>query len=87
MNLLCAIPKGISPNDDGLNDYFDLSGFDVKELKIFNRYGLEVYSQSAYKKEWYGQDFKGNVLPAATYYYVILQTTGESKTGWVYLQR
>lgn len=87
LNLLCAIPKGISPNDDGLNDYFDLSGFDVKELKIFNRYGLEVYSQSAYKKEWYGQDFKGNVLPAATYYYVILQTTGESKTGWVYLQR
>ncbi|WP_306353142.1 gliding motility-associated C-terminal domain-containing protein [Flavobacterium sp. '19STA2R22 D10 B1'] len=81
----CKIPKGVSPNNDGLNDTFDLSGFDVLELKIFNRYGTEVYKQSNYINEWKGQAYNGNILPDATYYYVIKLATGEAKTGWVYL--
>lgn len=84
-SLLCEIPKGISPNGDGKNDYFDLSGLDIIRLKIFNRYGTEVYSQEKYKKEWYGQSFNGKLLPTATYYYVVKLASGESKTGWVYL--
>ncbi|MEI2419951.1 gliding motility-associated C-terminal domain-containing protein, partial [Arthrospira platensis SPKY2] len=40
--LSCSIPKGISPNGDGLNDSLDLSNFDVKRLSIFNRYGRKV---------------------------------------------
>jgi hypothetical protein len=31
----CEIQKGISVNNDGLNDTFDLSGYDVKKLTIF----------------------------------------------------
>lgn len=85
--IACEFPKGISPNGDGDNEYFDLSGFEVEELKIFNRYGREIYVQQNYIKEWYGQDFKGNLLPAATYYYVAKLKSGASKTGWVYLQR
>lgn len=85
-SLMCTIPKGISPNGDGLNDYFDLSGLDIEYLKIFNRYGTEVYSEEKYKKEWHGQTSKGShLLPTATYYYVIKLTDGKSKTGWVYL--
>ena len=84
----CEIQKGISPNEDGLNDYFDLSGFDVKTIKIFNRYGLEVYSkENGYKKEWNGQAYNGNYLPDAKYFYVIKFNSGLSKTGWVYLIR
>ena len=86
-SLACSIPKGISPNGDNSNDYFDLSAFEVENLKIFNRYGREVFSEFDYKKEWYGQDFKGSLLPAGTYYYVVVLKSGESKTGWVYLQR
>lgn len=85
--IACEFPKGISPNGDGTNDNFDLTGFEVEELKIFNRYGREIYVQQNYIKEWYGQDFKGNLLPAATYYYEAKLKSGVTKTGWVYLQR
>ncbi|WP_300564871.1 gliding motility-associated C-terminal domain-containing protein, partial [Flavobacterium sp.] len=84
-SLICEIPKGLSPNDDGDNDSFDLSGFDIKELKIFNRYGTEVYAHKNYKNEWHGQCYNGNILPSGTYYYVLKLTNGETKTGWVYL--
>ena len=85
---LCSIPNGVSPNGDGLNDSFDLSGFDgVKKVKIFNRYGMVVFEQDNYVSEWKGQDKKGNELPSATYYYVVHLDDGTAKTGWVYLLR
>lgn len=83
----CEIPRGISPNGDGLNEFFDLSGFDVKTIKIYNRYGLEVYSKAEYLNEWYGQANNGNLLPDATYFYALTLNSGEAKTGWVYLTR
>ncbi|WP_417366726.1 choice-of-anchor L domain-containing protein [Flavobacterium beibuense] len=86
-NVACMIPKGISPNNDGMNDNFDLTGFGVVKIGIFNRYGKEVYSQSTYTDEWYGQDKKGNELPTGTYYYSIELGNGDSKTGWVYINR
>ena len=86
-NVFCSIPKGLSPNSDGLNDTWDLSNLDVREVKIFNRYGLEVYQQNNYTNQWDGRDMKGNELPTATYYYVITFESGKQKTGWVYLQR
>ena len=85
-NTSCIIPRGISPNGDGLNDSFDLSNLDVREIKIFNRYGLKVYEAKNYKAEWHGQSDKGT-LPTATYYYVITLSAGKQVTGWVYLQR
>ena len=43
-NTQCSIPNGISPNGDGLNDTFDLSGFTgIRNVKIFNRYGVLVF--------------------------------------------
>ncbi|RZJ76113.1 MAG: gliding motility-associated C-terminal domain-containing protein [Flavobacterium sp.] len=81
----CMIPKGISPNGDGRNDSFDLSNLDVKEIQIFNRYGLQVYEKKNYRDEWHGQSSKGD-LPTATYYYVIT-FANKKVTGWVYLQR
>lgn len=83
----CAIPKGISPNGDGMNDSFDLSDFDVLNLKIFNRYGMTMYERNNYIDEWKGQTDNGSTLPSATYYYVVYFTDGSHKTGWVYLTR
>jgi len=85
INTYCKIPKGISPNGDGDNDVFDLTNFDVEEIKIFNRYGLQVYEKKGYIKDWHGQSDKGS-LPAGTYYYVLRMAGGREKTGWVYLQ-
>lgn len=83
----CKIPKGISPNNDELNDFFDLSNLNVSELEIYNRYGTEVYSKSNYKKEWNGKTNSGKELPDGTYFYVINFETGKSKTGWVYINK
>ena len=86
-NTTCLIPRGISPNGDGMNDEFDLSTLDVKKLEIFNRYGQEVYSRSNYTNEWIGQGGNGDELPTGTYFYMIERSNGETKTGWVYINR
>lgn len=84
----CEIPRGISPNGDTMNDSFDLSGFGVTKLNIFNRYGREVYQFTGdYTSEWHGQDNKNNELPTGTYFYSLHKSDGTSKTGWVYINR
>ena len=88
----CFIQRGISPNNDGLNDYFDLTGYDVQELSIFNRYGRKVYSQEQYTNGWYGQADNDNDLPDGTYYYSIIFSNpipeyGSNRTGWIYINR
>jgi gliding motility-associated-like protein len=83
----CIVPRGISPNGDTLNDSFDLSFLEVHKLVIYNRYGLEVYSRNNYKNEWYGQADNNNELPTGTYFYVVEPETGQSTTGWVYINR
>ena len=83
----CRIQKGISANNDGENDFFDLEGQDVANLQIFNRYGVKVYSRRDYTNQWYGQSNDGEELPDGTYYYMIDYNAGESKTGWIYINR
>lgn len=86
-SIFCGIQKGISPNDDGSNDFFDLEHFEVQKLSIFNRYGVKVYSKMNYSNQWRGQSDQGEILPTATYYYVIEFKNGETKTGWIYLMQ
>ena len=87
-DLGCTIPRGISPNGDGKNDAFDLSSLNVTKLSIFNRYGVATYSYgSGYTNQWYGQSTSGQELPDGTYYYVIDTAEGQTKTGWVYINR
>ena len=81
----CIIPKGISVNGDGSNDFFVLSN--VAKLTIFNRLGMKVYSRNNYTNEWGGQSDDGDELPDGTYYYSIDFNGGQNRTGWIYLSR
>jgi gliding motility-associated-like protein len=84
----CVIPEGISPNNDGLNDRFDLSSFGVVKLEIFNRNGTLVYSKDNYRDEWFGQTDKGENLPVGTYFYTMIYEGGAKKrSAWVYISR
>ena len=85
--IACVIQKGISPNNDSLNDTFNLTGWNVKNLGIYNRYGTKVYSQNNYTNQWGGQTDKGEELPDGTYYFVIERDSGETRTGWIYINR
>jgi gliding motility-associated-like protein len=82
------IPRGISPNNDQVNDTFDLTGMGVDELTIYNRYGTKVYYfNGVYTNQWNGLTNSGTELPDATYFYSIHKNNGTIVTGWVYINR
>ena len=82
------IPRGISPNNDGDNDTFDLTGLGVNEVSIINRYGMEVFTfKGKYTNQFKGVTKDGKNLPDGTYFYNISFENGKSLTGWVYINR
>lgn len=67
------MPSAFSPNGDGLNDFFNLEGFDYVEdftLKMFNRWGEEIFSTTDFKRGWDGT-YMGLPVPQGTYIYLI----------------
>jgi gliding motility-associated-like protein len=62
---------GITPNEDGLNDVFYLCDSTVCDIdiRIFNRWGAQVYKNAHYQNDWNGTNSNGKPLPAGTYYY------------------
>ena len=86
-SVFCGTQKGISPDGNGSNEYFDLSTYAIKNISILNRYGVEVYHKKDYKNEWRGQTNDGAALPDGTYYYIITLNDETSKTGWIYVTR
>jgi gliding motility-associated-like protein len=72
-----VMPEGISPDGDGLNDFFVIQNIEFYPdniLLIYNRWGDEVQRIESYNNQWDGNNKGGNPLPAGTYY-VILQLT------------
>ena len=66
----------ITPNGDGDNDvldFGDIGKYGTNTLKVFNRWGSLVYEKLDYQKgdERFDGNFKGEPLPAGTYYYVL----------------
>ena len=80
------VPNAFSPNKDGINDEWRLTGIEAypdADIAIFNRYGNPVFSERGYNKPWNGT-YNNNPLPLGTYYYVIDLKFGLPKlTGWV----
>ncbi|MDX1317557.1 MAG: gliding motility-associated C-terminal domain-containing protein, partial [Xanthomarina gelatinilytica] len=83
----CVIQQVITPNKDGKNDTFDLSGYQVSSLEIFNRNGIKVYSKSNYSNEFEGISDNGDELPTGTYFYVMKYEGNEVKSAWLYINR
>ncbi|MCB0577936.1 MAG: gliding motility-associated C-terminal domain-containing protein, partial [Phaeodactylibacter sp.] len=70
----------ITPNGDGVNDFFvipELAFYPDHKLSIFNRWGDVVYESRDYQGDWDGT-YKGKELPAGTYLYVlVVEVAGE----------
>ncbi|MES2838562.1 MAG: PKD domain-containing protein [Bacteroidota bacterium] len=68
------LPNVITPNNDGINDFFVLKGWcknDIFNLIIFNRWGNLVYEAEDIKAYWDGRDNEGEELPAGVYFYLL----------------
>lgn len=52
---------------------------ETAEIKVYNRYGIEVYMMTG--KDLQTKDFNGDGLPAGTYYYVIDKKDGRPFIG------
>ncbi len=72
------IPEGFSPNNDTINDVFNIDGlqniFEEYHLKIYNRYGTQIYEGGPELGLWDGIPNDGlfyqeKLVPVGTYYY------------------
>jgi len=69
------IPNGFTPNNDGINDDWEIDniGFYPNcEVEVYNRWGQQLFYSKGYPDDgrWDGT-FKGKDLPIGTYYYII----------------
>ena len=65
--------NGVSPNGDGINDYFVIDGIEkypASHLYVYNRWGHLVYESVGYDNDWNGT-WEGKKLPSNTYMYVL----------------
>ena len=69
------IPNVFSPNGDGKNDYFEITGGDSpcnnsNRLMIFNRWGEKVFETEGKELKWDGTK-NGASLANGTYFYIL----------------
>ncbi|WP_157429239.1 gliding motility-associated C-terminal domain-containing protein [Aequorivita sublithincola] len=95
----CApfIPQGFSPNNDGINDTFEISNllniYENFELSIYSRNGNLIHTAHNADGFWNGVAtkgllFRGETVPVGTYYYVLALNDPkypEPFIGWVYV--
>ena len=68
-------PNAFSPNDDGHNDEFKVFVPNITngEMKIYNRWGQQIYISNDLSKGWDGT-YKGSGVPEGVYVFVITGT-------------
>lgn len=84
INYVIFIPNVFTPNGDGKNDRFvivRLQHYPGSSLRIFNRWGNEVYASANYDNAWDG----GGQVPGTYYYALTLKVGTETKVykGWL----
>jgi gliding motility-associated-like protein len=95
--VLIQIPEIFTPNNDGINETFEIPGLEDypnNSIQIFNRWGSTVLNAAPYENNWNGNSTSNLILgegelPTGTYYY-ILDLNGDGSTiykGYVYLKR
>ena len=65
------IPNSFTPNDDERNQIFKVYGNGIVslEVRIFNRWGQEIFMFADINAGWEGQTVSGVLCPQDTYVY------------------
>lgn len=71
------VPKGFTPNGDGINDRFYVKGRDLDwdrfQITIYNRWGQMIYASTDAQDGWSGRDMrKGEDCPIGVYTIVVI---------------
>ena len=89
-----AIPQGLSPNGDGLNDFLVFKGLENypgSELTIFTKDGQVLFQSRNYQNDWSGKYLKSSSkslvkLNQGVYYYSLrLGSTNRIIKGFLYI--
>jgi gliding motility-associated-like protein len=88
------VSQAITPNGDGINDTWQINNLDGHPnttIRVFNRWGAEVFFSNNYKNDWDGH-YKNskNDLPAsgAYYYQIDIDSDGTIENqGWLYITK
>lgn len=87
-----VIPNVITPNGDGVNDFFRIEIFENTcfSCKIYNRWGEKIYEFDQAGQGWDGR-VKGREVSEGTYYYLLEYCTFDgsksSKAGYLTVLR
>jgi gliding motility-associated-like protein len=88
--IIFKIPNVITPNGDGYNDTWRLCGLDLfdttSHIKIFDRYGKQVFEQDSRSCFIWDGKYLGRNLPTTSYWYIITIADGRQFTGWILLR-
>ena len=71
-------PNIITPNGDKQNATFAPVIPCAMRLRVFSRWGQQVYESASYANDWSGEG-----LPAGTYYYLLDSPSGQKIKGWL----
>ncbi len=76
------IPPFFTPNNDGSNDYWQVTDTNnkIKYIRVFDRYGKLLKQFNAASLGWDGI-YMGNPMPNSDYWYVITLNTGKQTKG------
>jgi gliding motility-associated-like protein len=78
-----------TPNNDGFNDTWeipDIASYGKCDVRIFNRWGKEVYANKNYNNLWDGTS-SGIPLPDGAYYFIIKTDNSGTISGTVNIVR
>lgn len=88
INQVCDIPSFFTPNNDGINDIWEVNCAvnPIENIIIFNRFGKIIEKLPSHKLQWNGLK-RSDFLPSSTYWYLINHINGSKTTGYFSLLR
>ena len=92
--------QAFTPNGDGINDtwmIYNIENHPNNIVRVYNRWGNEVFSARSYQNDWDGRYVKSNgsvgsdsLLPEASSYYYQIDLDGNGTVdydGWLYITK
>ena len=92
--------QALTPNGDGINDtwmIYNIENHPNNIVRVYNRWGNEVFSARGYQNDWDGRYVKSNgsvgsdsLLPEASSYYYQIDLDGNGTVdydGWLYITK